>query len=264
MHRGVPLVSSVSRGWPGSCSPRLKADEPDGAEPLVDQRVQRLRIARSALQSSGVLGQVADSLLLRQREVTGARAGVVVLVTDSNRAEVVAATGYDDDYLESWQQIDLQRNVPLTEAIRTGETVVVSSIEELTERYGVEPADDAPHALAAFPLIADGQVLGAVGLRFDVVGAPPTELLRAGQAVSGAGAESLAQQRSLDALESEVRQLQTALDSRIVIEQAKGVLAERHGEDVDVAFERLRQHSRSHSRRLHEVAQDVVARLLDL
>jgi hypothetical protein len=54
-------------------------------------------------------------------------------------------------------------------------------------------------------------------------------------------------------------QLQTALDSRIVIEQAKGILAERHGTGVDEAFEQLRRDARSRRMRLRDVARGIVA-----
>ena len=54
------------------------------------------------------------------------------------------------------------------------------------------------------------------------------------------------------------RQLELALTSRIVIEQAKGMLAERHGIGIDEAFELLRREARSARRKIHDVAADVV------
>ena len=56
------------------------------------------------------------------------------------------------------------------------------------------------------------------------------------------------------------RQLELALTSRIVIEQAKGMLAERHGTGIDEAFELLRREARSARRKIHDVAADVVNR----
>ena len=63
----------------------------------------------------------------------------------------------------------------------------------------------------------------------------------------------------LAALRTENDQLRTALRTRIVIEQAKGMLAERLGVDVDVAFERLRRESRTRRLKLHALAAAVVA-----
>ena len=60
-------------------------------------------------------------------------------------------------------------------------------------------------------------------------------------------------------LRRENEQLQTALESRIVIEQAKGVLAERHLLPPDYVFQALRAGARSDGRRLHDVAQEVLA-----
>jgi hypothetical protein len=54
------------------------------------------------------------------------------------------------------------------------------------------------------------------------------------------------------------RQLEAALLSRIVIEQAKGILAERHGVGVDEAFELLRGSARSGQRKIHELAEEIV------
>ena len=59
-------------------------------------------------------------------------------------------------------------------------------------------------------------------------------------------------------------QLQRALDSRIVIEQAKGMTANANDVSIDRAFDLLRQHARSHRARLHDVAQAVVDLTLEV
>lgn len=58
-------------------------------------------------------------------------------------------------------------------------------------------------------------------------------------------------------------QLQTALDSRVVIEQAKGILAERHQISPDEAFERMRRDARSRQTRLHDVASEIIGGVTD-
>ena len=55
-----------------------------------------------------------------------------------------------------------------------------------------------------------------------------------------------------------MEQLQVALTSRIMIEQAKGVLAERAGLAIEESFERLRSYARASNRRLSDVAQDLL------
>jgi hypothetical protein len=64
----------------------------------------------------------------------------------------------------------------------------------------------------------------------------------------------------LEALRRENHQLRTALGTRIVIEQAKGTLAERLRVEVDEAFERLRREARNRRMKLHALAAAVVAR----
>lgn len=68
----------------------------------------------------------------------------------------------------------------------------------------------------------------------------------------------------VEELERTVAQLQHALDSRIVIEQAKGILAERHGISVAEAFELLREYVRPRGIEIHATAVDVVAGKLNL
>jgi AmiR/NasT family two-component response regulator len=76
--------------------------------------------------------------------------------------------------------------------------------------------------------------------------------------LQGAIEVSLRRHRERDEMQDKVRQLQTALERRTVIERAKGILMERHGLDDLKAFELLREHARSQRRRVVAVSQDVI------
>jgi AmiR/NasT family two-component response regulator len=74
----------------------------------------------------------------------------------------------------------------------------------------------------------------------------------------------LLQERAVTASRIASAQLQTALTSRVRLEQAKGVIAERHSIDIDTAFERLRSYARSHNRQISDLALAIVRDNFDL
>ena len=78
------------------------------------------------------------------------------------------------------------------------------------------------------------------------------------QSVQGAIEVSLRRYRETEKLAGKVDQLEGALERRVIIERAKGILMERHGADERRAFELLRENARSNSRRVVDVAQTVV------
>ena len=82
--------------------------------------------------------------------------------------------------------------------------------------------------------------------------------IAAAQAMADVATIAMLQHRATVEAQIISEQLSHALNSRVIIEQAKGMLSERVGIDVDEAFGQLRSHARNHNRRLVDVAQDVL------
>ena len=99
------------------------------------------------------------------------------------------------------------------------------------------------------------QVIGALNLFQAAPGGLGHEDVRVGQALADVATIGLLQQRSTRRGETLSEQLQGALNSRVVIEQAKGKLAERLGLDMDQAFTVLRSYARDRNLRLSDLAQ---------
>jgi hypothetical protein len=110
----------------------------------------------------------------------------------------------------------------------------------------------------SIPLLLRGETLGAIDLFGATAGALSADTTELAQALAAITAVGLQYRRTISKHEVVIGQLQTALDSRILIEQAKGVLAERSQVSVDVAFAALRRQARCTGRKLVEVAAAVV------
>jgi len=102
------------------------------------------------------------------------------------------------------------------------------------------------------------QVIGALNLFHTDPNALAPAVTQIGQALADVATIGLIQERALHQHDTLVDHLQTALDSRVIIEQAKGVLAERHGIDPGTAFTLLRGHARQHGQRLVDLAAAVI------
>ena len=109
----------------------------------------------------------------------------------------------------------------------------------------------------ALPLRLRGEAIGALNLFHRTPGPLPEADLLLGQALADVATIGILQERAIRRGEVLNEQLQTALTSRVVVEQAKGVLAQHHGLSMDAAFDRLRRYSRNHNLRLAEVARQL-------
>jgi GAF domain-containing protein len=118
-------------------------------------------------------------------------------------------------------------------------------------------------SVQAVPMRARGETLGALNLFRSGPGRIAERDLPLAQGMADIAAIALLQERAVRQSRDVVAQLQQALSSRVVIEQAKGVLAERARIGVDAAFARLRVHARNDNRRLSDVARELIDGRLD-
>jgi transcriptional regulator with GAF, ATPase, and Fis domain len=172
-----------------------------------------------------------------------------------------AASAENARFLELFElQID---SGPCLDAFRTGEPVVNADLHANEQRWPrfAEAAEASGYvSVHALPLRLRSSVIGALNLFCIRSGALSEADIRTGQALADIATIGILAQRNLHQAEMLTIQLQAALNSRVIIEQAKGVLAERHRITVDEGFALLRAYCRATNRRLSDVARDVAAR----
>ena len=110
----------------------------------------------------------------------------------------------------------------------------------------------------ALPMRLRDQVIGALNLFRAEPGPIDPADLRIGQALADVATIGLLHERNVRRREAVAEQLQAALNSRVVIEQAKGKLAERLSVDMDRAFNMLRDYARNTNQHLTDVARTLV------
>lgn len=227
-------------------------------------QLRRLMAAAATIGRLATVEELAAALVDSGVSAVHGTKGVVALVDEMDtHLQVVASSGYAAGYLVAWQRFPVTADVPLAEAFRTGRHVVVGSIGEFAQRYpDVELPDHRPHALVAVPLHDGTRIVGAWGIRLDTSPDPVGQVAVAAmgsQYLGNVASAGIARASTVELLEERVGQLQHALTSRVSIEQAKGVLSERHGLTTDQAFDLLRRYARNNGRRI----QDVVAAILE-
>lgn len=151
---------------------------------------------------------------------------------------------------------------PCVDAFETGEQVSVPFLATTLDRwprFTPRALADGLVAVYALPLRLRERTVGALNLFCDRPDQLSENDLRIAHVLASMATIGLINHRAIKRQELLAEQRQTALNSRVVIEQAKGVIAERTGVDMAVAFDLLRGVARSSRRPLSELAGDVVA-----
>lgn len=203
-----------------------------------------------------------DLLLRRSIEVLGADAGGVMLVDGSGHLQVLASS---DEPTRLMELYELQRaEGPCVEAHQTGRPVVEPDLrtDPRWPAFTSHAVDAGFGAAFAFPLVLRGHGIGALNLLRAQPGPIAEEDMRTAQALAHMAAIGILQHRAVREAQALARELQTALNSRVVLEQAKGFIAEQTGGDMGMAYQRLRWHARNHNLTIREVATAVITREL--
>lgn len=193
-------------------------------------------------------------------DLTDARATGILLAAPQGGLQLMAASDERTEMLELFQV--QAREGPCHDCFTTGEPVVNIDLNDASgrwPRFAPRAVQAGYLAVHAFPLRWRRQVLGALNLFSDTTGGMSEEDAVIVQALGDVASIALLQERAIHQGEVLTEQLQTALDSRIAIEQAKGALAQLHGTTPDQAFEKMRTYSRRHGMRLVVVARAVTS-----
>lgn len=237
---------------------------------MADTREGRLVAAFVALADTLVADydvvELLQELVETCSELLDATAAGILLTDGSGDLAVIASTS-EESRLVELLQLD-SNSGPCVEAFRTGKVVAVPDVSDVDSGVSPEFASEALkqgfRAVHAVPLRLRREVVGTLNLFYLEPGALTTENASVAQGLADVATIGILHERAVRESDIARDQLQHALVSRVIIEQAKGVIAQLHGLGMEESFARLRTYARSHNRTLKDVSQSVVDRTLDI
>ncbi len=206
-----------------------------------------------------------QTLVERSAALLDATDAGILLADGTGRLEVVASTD------ERSQLVELMQlghdGGPCVECFTTGVAISIPDITARTDRWPLfrnAAIAQGFHALHAVPLRLREKTIGSLNLFREQAGELGEFDMVAAQALADVATIGILQERAVRESDIVTEQLQRALDSRVIIEQAKGVIAYVSNVSVGEAFRLIRAHARDHQRGIVEVAGDIVDRRLHL
>ena len=199
-------------------------------------------------------------LVERTVALVDADAGGIMLADQRGGLEVMVASSHAAQLVELFEL--QQQEGPCLEAFRTGQPVTKIDVAEMQAAWPTFTPQLVKCGFCsaqAIPMRLRNEVIGALNVFRVSPGALSDDDMKLGRALADVATVGILQQRILSARDLLAEQLQGALNSRVVIEQAKGVLAGTSGLSVDQAFVLMRTHARSSGAHLRDVANDIIA-----
>jgi GAF domain-containing protein len=255
----------LSYNWPDAHGDGVVRATAAVADAIGDQVPREARLAKALVELADTLVADFDVVELLTRlayrcvEVLDVGAAGLMLAGTDGEMRVMASSSEAMRVLELFE-IQAEEG-PCLDCYRTGKPVMGPDLAAGTSpwpRFGAETLAAGFRSVQALPMRLRGNVIGALNLfRFDV-GEMPSADVEGAQALADVATIAILQHQA--SLEAQVlnQQLQHALNSRIVIEQAKGMVAQRAGLNMEQAFTALRSHARNNNMRLADVAEAVI------
>lgn len=205
-------------------------------------------------------------LCARAHRLFDVRAAGVLLEGPGGSLQLSAASTDDSAALDLFEV--QARQGPCFDAYRSGQQIVAADLEQVEGRWPQFTRLALQHgmrAVSAFPLRLRGDRIGAMNLFRGLPASMQEDQIVAAQALADVATIGIMSRRRYDAAQVRTDQLQWALDSRISIEQAKGIIAERQHLRPNEAYQLIRRYARGHQRTVRSVAEAIVdgALLLD-
>jgi PAS domain S-box-containing protein len=132
-------------------------------------RARRLQRVAELLAEAVTPQEVLDAILTDGVRAAEAHAGAIgVLSGDGESIELLAQRGYDPELMTGWATFPVDAQLPMSEVVRTGEPVFISSLAERNQLYpGLSDLGQEGNALVVLPLAVQGAVFGGLSLSFD-------------------------------------------------------------------------------------------------
>jgi len=209
--------------------------------------------------------ELLQTLVDACRDLLDTTAAGILLADPHGDLELIASTSEASRIVEV-MQLGAQEG-PCIECYRTGAAVSVPSIADTPDEWAAFRESALAQGFAsteALPLRLRESTIGTLNLLRSTPGSPPDVDVVTARAFADVATIGILHERSLRESEVLSEQLQLALSTRVVIEQAKGVVSYTNGVPIDEAFDLIRSHARSHRMPLSEVAGRLVRNELRL
>jgi len=189
----------------------------------------------------------------------------IILVDASGDLGVIASTSERSHLIELMQL--RAGEGPCVEAYVTGKVVSVPEVTAIADkwpRFAARALELGYASVHSTPLRLRTETIGALNLFREGLGVLSEQDAAAAQAMADVATIGILQERAFREADLTQKQLRHALESRVAIEQAKGVVAHTRGVDMDEAFRLIRNHARDNGELLDSVARAIVERALQI